>query len=110
MIARIWHGWTTRSNADAYEKLLRHEIFEGIVNRSMQGFEGIDLLRRDQDQEVEFVTIMWFESLAAVRAFAGDQYQVAVVPPAARVLLTRFEERSAHFEVRERRRPSAATR
>lgn len=103
MISRIWHGWTTPANADTYETLLRSEIFEGIQNRKIAGFLEIDLLRRDQPNEVEFVTIMWFESLDAVRAFAGADYEVAVVPPAARAVLSHFDARSAHYEVRERR-------
>ena len=104
MICRIWHGWTDPSNADAYEQLLRHEIFEGISGRRIDGFEGIDLLRRAVGEEVEFVTVMWFDSLDAVRAFAGADYEAAVVPPPARALLSRFDARSAHYEVRERRR------
>jgi heme-degrading monooxygenase HmoA len=103
MISRIWHGWTTLEKADDYEHLLRSEIFEGIAARTIDGFLGIDLLRRQHMHEVEFVTIMWFASLAAVRAFAGTDYEAAVVPPAARALLSRFEARSAHYEVRERR-------
>ena len=99
MISRIWHGWTTRENADAYERLLRTEIFHGIARRSIQGYRGIHLLRRDVDDGVEFVTIMWFDSLDAVRAFAGDSYEVAVVPPKARQLLSRFDARSAHYQV-----------
>ena len=103
MISRIWHGWTTPANADTYEALLRSEIFEGIKNRNIAGFLEIDLLRRDKPNEVEFVTIMWFESLDAVRTFAGADYEVAVVPPAARAVLSHFDARSAHYEVRERR-------
>ncbi len=103
MISRIWHGWTTPENADAYERLLRSEIFAGIAARTIEGFLGIDLLRREHPHEVEFVTVMWFASLAAVRAFAGTNYEAAVVPPAARALLRRFDARSAHYEVRERR-------
>jgi hypothetical protein len=103
MISRIWHGWTTLENAAAYEQLLRSEIFQGIAARAIHGFLGIDLLRREHSHEVEFVTVMWFASLAAVRAFAGTDYEAAVVPPAARALLTRFDARSAHYEVRERR-------
>ena len=99
MVSRIWHGWTTRENADAYERLLRTEIFSGIAKRSIQGYRGIHLLRRDVDDGVEFVTIMWFDSLEAVRAFAGDDYAVAVVPPKARQLLSRFDARSSHYEV-----------
>jgi len=103
MISRIWHGWTTLEKADAYEGLLRSEIFEGIQARSIDGFLGIDLLRRQHPKEVEFVTIMWFSSREAVRAFAGADYEVAVVPPAARALLARFDARSAHYDVEERR-------
>jgi heme-degrading monooxygenase HmoA len=105
MIARIWHGWTSVAHADAYESLLRHEIFEGIGERKLPGFSGIDLLRKDSADEVEFVTIMWFESLGAVRSFAGEDFETAVVPPAARALLTRFDKTSAHYDVRERLSP-----
>lgn len=100
MIARIWYGWTTPANADAYEALLREEIFVGIGNRAIKGYRGIDLLRLDGDHEVEFVTVMRFDSLDSVRAFAGDDYEVAVVPPKARALLARFDARSRHYEVR----------
>ena len=100
MISRVWHGWTTRENADAYETLLRSEIFSGIAGRSIRGYRGIHLLRRDVDDGVEFVTIMWFDSLDAVRTFAGEDYEQCVVPPAARAILSRFDERSQHYEVR----------
>ena len=101
MICRIWHGWTAPGNADAYERLLRSEIFQGIAGRGIAGYRGIELLRRVSGPgEVEFVTLMWFDSLEAVRQFAGAEYEVAVVPPAARVLLSRFDARSTHYEVR----------
>jgi len=103
VISRIWHGWTTPQNADAYERLLRSEIFDGIAGRKIPGFRGIDLLRRDAGSEVEFVTVMWFESLDDVRAFAGPDHEAAVVLPAARALLARFDQRSTHYSVRERR-------
>ena len=99
MISRIWHGWTTPANADAYESLLKTEIFTGIQNRRIAGYRGIHLLRRELGNEVEFVTIMWFDSLDAVRAFAGDDYEVAVVPPKARAVLSRFDARSQHYQV-----------
>ncbi|MHA2424535.1 MAG: antibiotic biosynthesis monooxygenase [Candidatus Thorarchaeota archaeon] len=101
MISRVWHGWTNVDNADAYEELLRTEIFRNIANRSIQGYRGIHLLRRDVDDEVEFVTIMWFEDIDAVMAFAGEEYETAVVPPEARKLLSRFDEESAHYKVLE---------
>jgi heme-degrading monooxygenase HmoA len=103
MICRIWHGWTTPGNADAYEHLLRSEIFREIAGRGIPGYRGIELLRRSGAQQVEFVTLMWFDSLADVQAFAGADYEVAVVPPAARALLERFDIRSTHYEVRQPR-------
>ncbi len=99
MISRVWHGWTNHDNAGAYEELLRTEIFTNIAERSIQGFRGIHLLRRDVDDGVEFVTIMWFDAIDAVRAFAGEEYEVAVVPPKARQLLSRFDGRSTHYQV-----------
>ena len=100
MISRIWHGWTSPQNADAYEKLLREEVFTGIKIRKIPGFIGIQMLRRPLDNEVEFITIMRFESLDAVREFAGEDYEACVVPPKARELLSRFDQRSQHYEIR----------
>lgn len=100
MIRRIWHGWTSPENADTYEALLKEEIFVGIQDREIQGFEGIELLRRVAGEEVEFITIMRFDSLEAVREFAGEDYEAAVVPPKARAVLAHFDERSQHYEVR----------
>jgi len=100
MISRIWHGWTTPGNADKYEALLKEEIFVGIQNRKIRGFNGIQLLRRDVGQEIEFVTIMLFDSLDSIREFAGEDYEVAFVPEKARAVLSRFDERSQHYEIR----------
>jgi antibiotic biosynthesis monooxygenase (ABM) superfamily enzyme len=100
VISRIWHGWTTPGNAEAYEALLKSEIFVGIQKRQIAGYRGIHLLRRDVGDEVEFITIMWFDSIEAVRAFAGEDYELAVVPAKARALLARFDARSQHYEVR----------
>lgn len=99
MICRIRHGWAPLANADAYESLLKTEIFVGIKNRLIPGYRGIHLLRRNLGGEVEFVTVMWFDSIEAVRVFAGEDYEVSVVPPKARALLSRFDERSQHYEV-----------
>jgi heme-degrading monooxygenase HmoA len=98
MIARIWHGWTTLANADVYEALLKNEIFVGIEARGIAGYHGIHLFRRELGDEVEFVTLMWFESVEAVRAFAGEDYEVAVVPPKAREVLARYDARSQHYD------------
>ena len=100
MISRIWHGWTTPANADAYEALLRAEIFVGIEQRDIPGFRRIQLLRRAAGPEVEFVTIMEFDSIEAVRQFAGEDYEAAVVPPKARAILARFDARSRHYEIK----------
>ncbi len=100
MIKRIWHGWTSLANADTYESLLKEEIFIGIRSRQIAGFRGIELLRRSLPAEVEFVTIMTFDSLDAVRVFAGEDYEAAVVPPSARAVLAHFDARSQHYEIR----------
>jgi len=97
MIARLWHGWTTPANAPAYETLLREEVLPGI--HRVAGYHGAYLLRRQAGEEVEFVTLTLFDSLEAVRAFAGEDYEQAVVPPEARRVLSRFDQRSAHYTV-----------
>jgi heme-degrading monooxygenase HmoA len=100
MISRIWHGWTAPENADAYEVLLKSEIFTGIQGRQIAGYRGIQLFRRDLGAETEFITVMWFDSLDAVRTFAGEDHEAAVVLPKARALLSRFDARSQHYEVK----------
>ncbi len=101
MISRIWHGWTTSENADVYENLLRDEIFVGIKNRKINGFIDIQMLRRNLNDEVEFVTIMKFDTIEAVKEFAGDDYEACVVPQKARAVLKRFDARSQHYEIKE---------
>src|ERR1043165_3809821 len=98
MIARIWHGWTRPENADEYEAMLREEIFHGIRSREIKGLSNLRLLRRDIGNEVEFVTILDFESMDAVREFAGEDYERAVVYEDAKRLMTRYDERSQHYE------------
>jgi heme-degrading monooxygenase HmoA len=100
MISRIWHGWTTHPNADIYEALLKEEIFVGIENRHISGFKAIQLLRRQLEEETEFITIMTFDSWEAVKQFAGDDYERAVVPEKARAVLSHFDQRSQHYEIK----------
>ena len=102
MIGRIWHGYTTHESADIYENLLKEEIFINIRNRHIPGFQEIQLMRRDLVNEVEFVTIMCFDDIESVKTFAGEEYEMAVVPPKARAVLSRFDDRSQHYEVREK--------
>jgi antibiotic biosynthesis monooxygenase (ABM) superfamily enzyme len=99
MIYRIWHGWTTPENADAYQRIVQHEVFETIADKKIAGYRGIDLLRRDYGAgEVEFVTIMRFDSLDAVKRFMGADYERSFVPPQARAVLKRFDERAQHYD------------
>lgn len=99
MIARIWHGWTTPENAGAYEKVLKGEVIPGIAAMNIPGYRDIQVLRRAVGDEVEFITIMRFESLDSVKKFIGEDYEVAHVPAPARAVLKRFDERSQHYEI-----------
>ena len=99
MISRIWSGWTTPQNADAYERLLLGTVVPGIAARGIPGFRGMYVQRRVDGQEVEFVTTMLFETMEAVRAFAGPSHETSVVPDAARRLLSRFDARARHYDV-----------
>jgi heme-degrading monooxygenase HmoA len=103
MIGRIWHGWTRPENADEYERLLKEEIFPGIAEKNVSGYRGIQLFRRPVDDgEVEFVTIMRFDSWEAVKRFSGEDYERAYVPSKAREVLARFDDCSQHYEIKER--------
>lgn len=99
MISRIWHGYTTKDNADKYQNLLQNEIFVGINNRNIKGYKGIQLLRRELTGETEFITIMWFDSLEDVIEFAGQNYENAVVPDIAQKVLSRYDRTSQHYTV-----------
>lgn len=102
MIGRIWHGWTEPENADRYERLLMEEIFPSIAEKNVTGYRGIQLFRRPiEGGEVEFVTIMRFDSLDAVKRFSGEDYEHSYVPQKAREVLKRFEESSQHYEIKE---------
>jgi hypothetical protein len=106
MICRLWRGWTTLANAQAYEDVVRNLVIPGIEARRIDGFLHIDLMRRDLDGEVEFQTLMWFSDLDSIRAFIGEDYALSHVPEAARAVLSRFDARAAHFEVIDRRSQS----
>ncbi len=99
MIGRIWHGWAGHSNAEAYEELLGSEVLPGIANMQIPGYQGAHVLRRKLESEVEFVTLLWFDSLDSVRDFMGEDYEAAHVPPKARALLARYDERSQHYDL-----------
>ena len=97
MIARIWHGYTKPADADAYEKTLRAEILPGI--NQMRGYLGCYILRRPHGHKVEFVTILLWESLSALQAFAGPDYERAIVPAERQRFLLHYDEHSTHYEV-----------
>ena len=100
MIARVWYGWTTRENAEAYEKLLREEVLLDIAKRSIPGYKGAEIFVREaEDDEVEFITIIRFETIKAVEAFAGRNYEMPVIPPDCKKLLKRRSDRSRHYRV-----------
>ncbi len=100
-IKRIWHGWTTPDNADTYENLLHHEVFPEIEAKHIPGYRSIELLRRELGDEVEFITIMTFDSIQNVIDFQGKDYQRCYVPEAAQKVLKRWDEISDHFEVKD---------
>jgi hypothetical protein len=103
-INRIWHGWTSKINADAYHALLCAEVFPGIEAQKIRGFRAITLLRRETNDEVEFVTNMIFDSISDVISFQGEYFERAYIPEAARKLLDRWDVFSQHYAVLEERR------
>jgi heme-degrading monooxygenase HmoA len=96
MIARMWRGWAPAEVADRYDAHYRSEVLEHL--QGVPGFLGARLLRRTVGDEVEFVSVTYFEDLDAVRAFAGEAYETAVVAGPAREVLSRFEATVAHYE------------
>lgn len=97
MIARVWHGYTTPDNADAYQSMLQPELLPGLSRA--KGFRGSYLLRRPQGGEVEFLTIILWESLDDIRAVAGADYETAVIPEERKKVLSRWDEKAAHYDV-----------
>jgi heme-degrading monooxygenase HmoA len=100
MICRFWRGWTTQSNADTYEKVLKDSIFKEIEERDIVGYERFQLFRNDKDDEVEFITIMYFKTLEGIKQFAGEDYTKAFLPEWERKLLSRFDERVEIIELK----------
>jgi heme-degrading monooxygenase HmoA len=98
MIARHWRGWTSLEDADAYEALLNTKVLPGL--KQIAGYRGGYIFRCDGDEESEFVVVNFFDSLEAVKAFAGEDYTVAVFEPEAKALLSRLEPIARHYEVR----------
>lgn len=106
MIGRIWRAWATAENADSYEHLLRDKILPELD--AAEGCRGAYVLRREQHDEVEFIVLHFFDSIDAVRKFAGDNYEAAVVPEPARKLLVRFDATAQHYDVRAEPTPASS--
>jgi hypothetical protein len=99
MIARIWHGYTTFDNSQIYEQLLKNEIFPALENKKVKGYRKINLLKRPLKDEVEFITIMIFDNLQAVKDFTGEEYEKSYVPDKAKKVLFRHDEFVQHYEI-----------
>lgn len=97
MIARVWHGYTKPENADAYEAMLKPELLPGISKK--KGYKGSYLLRRELGAEVEFITIMLWESIDSIRAAAGPDYETAIIPEERLKVLSRYDAKSSHYEI-----------
>lgn len=97
MIVRLWHGYTRPEHADAYEAMLKPELLPGIGK--LPGYRGSYLLRREAGNEVEFVTLIFWDSLEDIRAVAGSHYEKAVIPEERRKYLARYDEKAAHYEI-----------
>ena len=101
---RVWHGWTTPEDADKYKNLLHNEIFPGIEAKKIPGYQSVELFRLDLGDEVEFVTIMTFDSVQNVISFLGEDYTRCYVPDAAKLVLKRWDQVSTHYELIECRK------
>ena len=97
MIARVWHGYTKPEHANAYEAMLKPELLPGISK--VKGYIGSYLLRRVAGEEIEFITIMFWDSIESIRAVAGHDYETAVIPEERRKYLAHYDAKSAHYEI-----------
>ena len=102
-IKSVWHGWTTSGKAEAYWNILSTVVIPGIEAKEIEGYRGIEVLRRDHEEEVEFVTIMTFDSIESVVNFQGEDYERCYVPEPAQEVLKRWDLKSAHFTVLDHR-------
>jgi hypothetical protein len=100
MVCRMWRGWTRVANAPAYDSYLKDELFPRVQRElAARGYRGYQLLRLERGDEVEFVTLLWFDSLQAVQSFAGADYEAPVISEKARKLLSRYADRCEHYDL-----------
>ena len=106
MICRMWRGWTASANADAYASYLKDELFPRVErDLTKYGYRGFQVLRFPRGAEIEFVTMLWFESLDGVKSFAGQDYETPVISEKAKALLSHHAERCDHYDVSSNRWP-----
>jgi len=98
-IARIWHGWTKKENAAKFEKVLVFEAIPSINKNKPEGLKGIQVLKLETENEIEFTTIMWFDTIDSVKEFAGEDYETAHIDPNVKPLLLRYDKKSAHHQI-----------
>ena len=99
MIKRIWHGWTTKANAESYLHILKTQVIPDIEAKNIIGYGGFEVLRLEHQHEVEFLTMIAFDSLQNVKDLQGEDYTCAYVPDVARAVLKRWDEHCVHYEV-----------
>lgn len=102
-VKRVWHGWTTKDNADKYQSILNQQVLPGIEAKKIPGYRKIEVLRIDLEDKVEFVTIMTFDSLQNVKDFQGEDYKKCYVPEVAQAVLKRWDSESMHYQLIETR-------
>jgi heme-degrading monooxygenase HmoA len=106
MIARVWNGHATRKDADAYESMLKPELLPGVSK--VKGYRGSYLLRRENGEDVEFITILLWDSLDAIRDFAGPDFETSIVPEDRKKYLSRHDAKAKHYEIVAEHRPEQA--
>ena len=102
-IKRVWHGWTTKENANLYQRILQEEVIPGIEAKGISGLRKFEILRFEREDEVEFVTIITFDSLGDVISFQGEEYQKAYVPDAAQKVMKSWDLEIPHYDLIETR-------
>lgn len=100
MVCRVWRGWTTVGHAQSYDDYLQKELFPRLDRElGSRGYRGYQLLRIARGEEVEFMTMLWFESIENVRSFAGENYEIPVISEKAKSLLAHFADRADHYQL-----------
>ena len=100
-IIRTWKGWTTIENGPIYEDMLINEVFPTVKKNGIDGLEKVSISTEEKDDEVEFFLVLQFDSIEAVKKFAGDDYKKAYIPENAQRVLKRYEETANHYELKE---------